>query len=515
MSDKRRLQRPRRTIRRCGWRIPVQPPSVARAADAKTNAGEAQEEPARDDQIASLVIENSPPWLFSMAFHMLMLIVMGLIVYVNIPTKPIKLEASISAEKLGDQLDIDTSLGKPKVKTTAEDLLITPDKLPLVDNPLAAPSDLNMFPEGTITSSDVKAAQIGMALTGREEGSAKKGLIGLGGGTDTTEAAVHRGLAWLARNQARDGSWSLAGPYADGVPFEGLDNKTAATAMALLAFQGAGNTHRGGKYQKNVVHGWRWLIAQQDSTGCFFQFGPNSHRFYTHAQCSIALCELYGMTKDEKYKAPAQRAIDYCVKTQAPPGGWRYNPNMDSDVSVTGWVAMALQSARMAGLKVPKDTLSRLGQFLDKVAQNDGARYPYQRYGDVRLSMTAEALLMRQYLGWKHDDPRLAAGVKWITERDNLVNFDRNRDVYYWYYATQVAHNMGGDAWKRWNRVMCKALPDQQVPHGKEAGSWDPNRPIPDQWSSNGGRLFVTCLSIYMLEVYYRYLPIYSNVFTH
>ena len=88
--------------------------------------------------------------------------------------------------------------------------------------------------------------------------------------------------------------------------------------------------------------------------------------------CSIAICELYGMSKDAKYKAPAQSAIDYCLRTQSPEGGWRYNPNADSDVSVTGWIVMALQSARMAGLKVPQETLYKVGQFLDTAAEHGG-----------------------------------------------------------------------------------------------------------------------------------------------
>ncbi len=50
---------------------------------------------------------------------------------------------------------------------------------------------------------------------------------------------------------------------------------------------------------------------------------------------------------------------------------------------------------------------------------------------------------------------------------------------------------------------------------GREAGSWDPMKPSEDEWARYGGRLYVTCLSLYMLEVYYRHLPLYTNVYMY
>ena len=65
---------------------------------------------------------------------------------------------------------------------------------------------------------------------------------------------------------------------------------------------------------------------------------------------------------------------------------------------------------------------------------------------------------------------------------------------------------------------MRKVMPEQQVPRGKEGGSWDPRgtgNQEDDQFAGSGGRLYVTCLSIYMLEVYYRHMPLYSGVYSH
>ena len=191
-------------------------------------------------------------------------------------------------------------------------------------------------------------------LTGRTPGSARKKARHGKGGTDATQAAVARGLEWLAKNQQPDGSWSLAGPYSGGVSKDN-DCQAAATAMALLAFQGDGNTHVEGKYKKNVANGWNWLLKQQDEAGCFFQNGGFNYRFYTQGQCSIAICELYAMSKDTKYQAAGPTGHRLLpADRKAPRAAGATAPNADSDVSVTGWIVMALQSARMAGLSVPQ-----------------------------------------------------------------------------------------------------------------------------------------------------------------
>jgi hypothetical protein len=69
---------------------------------------------------------------------------------------------------------------------------------------------------------------------------------------------------------------------------------------------------------------------------------------------------------------------------------------------------------------------------------------------------------------------------------------------------------MEGDAWAKWNGVMRTALPASQVKSGPEAGSWNSQS---DEWGFLYGRLYTTCLSTYMLEVYYRHLPLYTKVF--
>jgi len=486
----------------------------------KAPAGVEEPEEEPEDEFATIALRNAPPWLVSAVFHMLLLITLGLLFLPELVKNQIELE-TVWAEKIGDQLEFDSFLAG-NAEDEVEEPVFTEENLPQVENPFAAPPDMTVLvPDVTMSTSEMDTTQIGMALKGREEGM-KRAMLGAYGGNATTQAAVESGLRWLAKVQRKDGSWSLVGPYSNGAVIG--ENEVAATAMALLAFQGAGNTHQEGSFKSNVTRGWNWLLKEQDADGSFFREGIMTHRFYTNGQCGIAICELLGMTKDEKLREPAERAIGYLLESQSPSGGWRYDPGDPGDVSVTGWIVMALQSARMAGIEVPEEDLRRIERFLDRAAAEGGTRYAYRPGEDPRRSMTAEALLCRQYLGWPRNDPRLLDGADYITQPENLIDYNNDPGVYYWYYATQVAHHMEGEYWKRWNAVMRQAVPENQVRTGPEAGSWDPgkrNRRAPDgfewqdRYTAHGGRLYVTCLSIYMLEVYYRHLPIYSNVYSY
>src|SRR5262249_6902311 len=78
------------------------------------------------------------------------------------------------------------------------------------------------------------------------------------GGTKESEAAVERGLDWLAAHQAPNGSWSLNNFHANCKHPRCADAGTfvsepAATGVALLPFLGAGYTHQAGKHQQTVA----------------------------------------------------------------------------------------------------------------------------------------------------------------------------------------------------------------------------------------------------------------------
>jgi hypothetical protein len=463
-------------------------------------------EPETHDGELRTITKNAPPWLISCLVHFTLIVILGLWYFqIQRPNSGIVLD--VYAEEQGEQLIDNTSL--ESIGEIQEDELVASPDLAKVEDPFAPePSqpDMLLSPDG-LTTQSLEVPSITIALAGREEG-AKEKLLGKYGGNPASEEAVKMGLAWLAKQQRKDGSWSLKGPYRSG-SLAPRDVPESATAMALLAFQGAGNTPKKGEFKKQVDTGMKALLKMQGSDGNFYQEGAGNNWFYTQGQCTIALCELYGMTKDPELRRPAELAVKFCIESQDPAlGGWKYLPRSASDTSVTGWIMMALQSARMAGLEVPSPVLQRVSDYLDK-ASPDGSRYGYEADTEPTLAMTAEGLLCRQYLGWKRDDPRLVQGVELLML--SLPRYE-DRDVYYWYYGTQVMHHMEGKYWLAWNGAMRDMLVKNQEKTGTEKGSWDPLGEHPDRWSNlgQGMRLYTTCLSLYMLEVYYRHLPIYG-----
>jgi hypothetical protein len=120
--------------------------------------------------------------------------------------------------------------------------------------------------------------------------------------------------------------------------------------------------------------------------------------------------------------------------------------------------------------------------------------------------MTSVGMLCRQFIGFRREDPLLQGAAGYLAE--NLPEWEGgNVNFYYWYYGTLVMFQMGGGHWKAWNGAIRDMLIDHQIksPDKDYDGSWDPV----GAWCARGGRTFSTAMGCLILEVYYRYLPIY------
>lgn len=483
--------------------------------------------------------------LISCIVNVLVLICLALLFFQG-RTKPIAVNAVFS-DLEGDQLEIETLDEGNLDPNPAEEYKLT---MPETEEPndYIAPERLEFDPNSDSLqfASEVSRIEMSSLFDGRTDPGKKNDLLSKYGGNKRTSEAVKRGLLWLKKQQLPDGSWSLVAPYRDGAMAE---NHQAATGLALLAFQGDGNTRFSGEYHKQVRNAWKWLLKQQSDNGSFFQEGSMTGRFYTQAICTMAICELIGMEKKkEKGKDllnAAQKAVDYLVERQNPQlGGWRYDVEttftwvtvrkterkqvpqekaIESDLSVTGWCLMALMSARAAGLYVPDETLDRIGGFLDMMALDGGAAYFYSLdEREPRPSMTATGLLCREYLGWDRTNPALRKGAETLVRPENLIHYPAaekaegpapryRTNVYGWYSASMMLKHLGaGDVyWRTWNKALNQEIPTHQEPEkSAEAGSWDPSA---DDYCFGGGRLYITSLSILCMEVYYRHLALYGN----
>ena len=328
-------------------------------------------------------------------------------------------------------------------------------------------------------------------------------------------------LNWLASHQNKDGSWSLSNfsnncRYGKCTGHGTTESDAAATALALLPFLAAGHTHFKTEgwpdtYVQTVYRGLNWLMTHQNKTDGDLSAG-SGQMMYTHGLATIALCEAHGMTdgKDKYLGKAAQAAIEFIQSAQDKQGGgWRYRPGEAGDTSVVGWQVMALKSGQMANLQVSQQAFERAKKFLAAASGSEyGAKFGYTPGAGGTPTMSGVGLLCRQYLGAAKDDPGLVEGSKYLMV--NLPDANANRNVYYWYYATQVMHNMQGDDWDTWEMKVRRILKKTQERQGCPAGSWDPDKPTADAWGQHGGRVMMTSLSCLTLEVYYRNLPLYD-----
>jgi hypothetical protein len=367
------------------------------------------------------------------------------------------------------------------------------------------PLGLNAFSPNALLQTQVATST--SALDGRTEESRAR-MIREGGGTEGSEAAVSRALKWIAEHQLADGGWSL--DHTKGLcqgrckhPGSKAPARFGATGLALLPFLGAGNTHEEGNYKEVVARGLQFLMRNMYVIGKRARLVDEGN-YYSHGLCTIAFCEAYAMSNDKELMIPAQLLVNETVFAQDPiGGGWRYEAQQPGDTSAVGWQLMALKSAHMAYLEVPRITIQKTSLFLDAVQQEGGAKYGYQDPGN-RRSTTSVGLLCRMYLGWKRDHEPLQRGVAYLAK-----NGPSKTDIYLNYYATQVMRHYGGEEWEKWNKKMRDYLVETQDLKGHQEGSW-----MSDSGSHHieaGGRLYCTSLATMVLEVYYRHLPLYQE----
>jgi hypothetical protein len=317
-------------------------------------------------------------------------------------------------------------------------------------------------------------------------------ILAATGGSDATERAVRAALEWLSRNQHADGHWSSRDHGGE------VDADGAMTGLALLAFLGAGHTHRDeGPYRATVDRAIAWLLARQAPDGDLRGGSPRSDTMYGQTIATVALCEAYAMTRDASLAGPVRQALAFVIaKADAAQRG----ETKVQDTAVIGWLVMTVESARRAGFDPPMQIVDGARRWLDQIsAPPSGGRYAYRRGERPSPAMTAEAMFVQQLLGRSAAEARMVASAEFVAE--SLPRWSSDAPTHHWYYATLALFQHQGEPWERWNAALTEALLEHQRTDGELAGSWDPQ----DRWSRAGGRVYQTAVCALSLEVYYRY----------
>lgn len=501
--------------------LPASPP--ADGADAADGAEELVSN-------RRLLFQYVPSWVTSFALHIAVVILLALIPILVQKKETVSLVAGDAgpavespAEIILDPLeDLSGALEQQSTIDVTEPMLQPLSEAPQVENvsqELALHDVLNLAPIGSEASeSSMSAPESGENEFAARAEAGSSEAAKRAGATAASEECVALGLQWLAAHQLEDGSWNFnhqigSGDRSSPNPGQFDDCPIGATGMCLMAFLGNGQTHLEGQYKTVVNKALNYLIEHQRRVNEFsgsLVDSKNRSGMYSHALATIALAEAYGMTKDSTLHDPAQSAINFIVYAQDPAGGgWRYSPKEVGDLSVSGWMLMAVKSGLMGELEVSRVATKKSARFLDAVAFDSGAKYCYRAGNqDPSPNMTSVGLLCRMYMGWKHDQPALMRGVKYMARLGPQIGDSTN--MYFNYYATQVLRQYGGPEWTEWNKEMRDYLVKTQSREGPTKGSWFFDSGT-DPGPAAGGRVYCTAMSIMTLEVYYRFLPIYRD----
>jgi len=307
------------------------------------------------------------------------------------------------------------------------------------------------------------------------------------------DPVIAKGLDFLMQNQNPDGSVHGGGPA------------LAVTALTLMAFLASGHTPDSGKYGLVVRNATDYLIKQAREDG--YWGAIDGSRMYGQGIVTLALAEVAGVEPDpvrrNKIRTEVAKSVQLIMKAQdvAKPaghqGGWRYEPSAgDSDLSLSGWNALALRASQNLGMPVPKESVARAVQFVASCNAKDSG-FGYQPGGGgINPGMTGVGILNLCLLD-EPENPLIANAAKYMVA--NPINGGMQYKYYYLYYTTQAAFQVGSDTWAATWKVTIKELLDTQQPDG----GWPP--------SNEPGRVYATAMSVLTLSVPYRLLPIYQR----
>ncbi|MEE8466214.1 MAG: hypothetical protein V3S68_07010 [Dehalococcoidia bacterium] len=273
-------------------------------------------------------------------------------------------------------------------------------------------------------------------------------LLGTGGSSATAasdeeiENSIQNGLAWLAAEQAPDGSWGDWGWSAE-----------AATGLAVLKFEerapelGFDAFDPDYIYHQQVEDGLNHLFSNSATAGGLVWIaGPSG--YYTY-NTGIAMMALAASRAPGRVVGPLGSAVDGWTYEQVLTamldwmedaqndggceiGGWGYGANNIgwSDQSNTGYATMGIGFAIAPvfgfGLTVDPNVLDKLGIYIDNIQRPDGGSdyLPINcgAWDASNILRTGNLLYEMALVGRPLADPTVQAAVGYL--QDNWVGWD-------------------------------------------------------------------------------------------
>jgi hypothetical protein len=323
------------------------------------------------------------------------------------------------------------------------------------------------------------------------------------------QAAVDRGLAYLATNQAADGSFPDSR--------FGSRGNVAVTGLAGLALMAGGSQPARGRYAAQVAKAVEFVVARgadgprrgylQTADG-----GPGHSSMYQHGFGTLFLSEAHGMTPDARRQRQLrdvlEQAVDLILKSQNREGGWRYDPEpVNADVSVTVAQMMALRAAKNAGLFVPKNCVDRCVRYIKDCQLADGGFCYIKGQGVAGSAFPrSAAAVVGLFSAGIYDGPEVRRGLQYLQRfapgrrAGGLALPGLGREEHYFYaqyYAALAMWTAGGTLWAEW----FPAVRDELVARLRDVpgGVWN---------DGQHGPAYATAMACIVLQLPNNYLPI-------
>ncbi len=342
--------------------------------------------------------------------------------------------------------------------------------------------------------------------------------------TPDQRTAVERGLDWLSEHQEPNGSWHAKIGYKLNADYRTTSDggHVGVTALAGMAFLAGGHLPGRGKHGETVEKALNFVLNATQDDGYVTYAGT---RMYSHAFATLFLAEIFGMTHRQDVRVKLQKAVDFIVDTQNPEGGWRYVPFApESDMSIVVCQVLALRAARNIGIRVPRSTVDRAAKYVVDSAITENSRrsfhpsmyqdevgaFHYQKGRGSRSSfpLTAAGVTALHGVGIYSDDA-IRRGLDYLRKHQVSFNshYGRNDGHYFFwyghYYGVQAMYTAGTSYQINYWEPYFESVRSELLGMQNGDGSW-PNRVGP-------GKGFGTAMAVLILEIPYRYLPIFQR----